>query len=153
MVKLTLLEALMKTCLVNQNFITSAASSHIRCFFSKLHPFWSYNTIEMELLLLEIVHYHKKNQENRHKEAAICDCEICKLYQIPFSLEHHCFFLIKNNILPFPEEKLIRRTTSSLKKKSGNPDKSRQITPLRGRIWQNNMQAWSKYLVSVVGLA
>ena len=62
----------------------------------------------MEILLLEIVHYYQNTQENRHMEAAICDCEIAKYRptRFLFSVEHHCFsFFFKDNFLSFREEK------------------------------------------------
>ena len=45
----------------------------------------------MEILLLETVHYYQKTHENRHMEAAICDCEIANYTRFHFSVEHHCF--------------------------------------------------------------
>ena len=59
----------------------------------------------MEILLLETVHYYQNTQENRHMEAAICDCEIANYTRFFFLWITTVFLFFKDNFLPFPEEK------------------------------------------------
>ena len=95
------------------------------------------NTIEMEILLLETVHYYQNTQENRHMEAVICDSEIANYTRFLLSVEHHWFsFLLKIIFCLFLKKNKSGGWLYHLKK-SGNPDKSGQITPLE--------KAWASY--------